>query len=85
MVDAKVNVQKALRAYQKVVDLGEKQGDRYCLDGMSVWSEADGYSVSLAEGEVVLQIFFHQRFSLQAPNRAEAAFFLRKLDSLNGK
>ena len=80
MLEHKVDVKQALRAYQKVVDEGIRKGDKYILSGVSAWSDHDGYSVSLGFGKVTLQIFFHQRFSLEAENRIEAALFLEKLD-----
>ena len=83
MLDNKVNVAKALRVYQKVVNEGVKDQGQYVWQGLSVGSDLDGYSISLSEGRVSLQIFFHQRFSLEAPNREEASLFLKKLDRLD--
>ena len=83
MLDNKVNVAKALRVYQKVVNEGVKDQGRYVWQGLSVGSDLDGYSINLSEGRVSLQIFFHQRFSLEAPNREEASLFLKKLDRLD--
>ena len=82
MLDKKVNVGKAFRAYQKVVDLGVKEKDQYVFQGVTVWSELDGYSITLTAGRVTLRIFFHQRFSLEAPNSEEAALFLRNLERI---
>lgn len=83
MLDNKVNVAKALRVYQKVVNEGERNQDQFVWKGLSVGSDWDGYSINLSEGRVNLQIFFHQRFSLEAPNRKEASLFLKKLDRLD--
>ena len=83
MLDNKVNVARALRVYQKVVNEGTKQQDQFVWKGLAVGSDLDGYSINLAEGRVSLQIFFHQRFSLEAPNREEASLFLKKLERLD--
>ena len=83
MLDNKVNVARALRVYQKVVNEGIKQQGQYVWKGLAVGSDLDGYSISLIEGRVSLQIFFHQRFSLESPNREEASLFLKKLERLD--
>ena len=83
MLDNKVNVARALRVYQKVVNEGTKQQGQFVWKGLAVGSDLDGYSINLTEGRVSLQIFFHQRFSLEAPNREEASVFLKKLERLD--
>tara|TARA_S200000501_G_C20503133_1_gene603540 strand:+ start:36 stop:305 length:270 start_codon:yes stop_codon:yes gene_type:complete len=83
LLDNKVNVAKALRVYQKVVNEGVRDQNQVVWQGLTVGSDWDGYSINLSEGRVNLQIFFHQRFSLEAPNRKEAALFLKKLDRLD--
>ena len=82
MLDNKVNIARAFRAYQKVVDMGIKEKDQYVFQGVSVWAESDEYTIALSEGKVTLRIFFHQRFSLEAPTRKEASLFLRKLEKI---
>ena len=82
-MDNKVNVARALRVYQKVVNEGTKRQGQFVWEGLAVGSDLDGYSINLNEGRVSLQIFFHQRFSLEAPNREEASLFLKKLERLD--
>ena len=82
MLDNKVNIARAFRAYQKVVDLGIREKGEYVFDGVTVWAESDEYTIALSAGRVTLRIFFHQRFSLEAPTRKDAARFLRKLEKI---
>lgn len=63
--DGKIEVDLALRAYQTVVDRGERQGDGYEFEGLTASTDFDGYTVQLTDGTTTLRIFFHNRFSVE--------------------
>lgn len=69
--DRKVDVRMALRAYQNITRLGERDGEGYKYDGLTASTDFDGYTVVISDGAVTLRIFFHHRFSIE-PDKGKA-------------
>ena len=78
--DRKVDVARALRAYQNVLNYGERDGDGFVYDGLRASTDFDGYTVTLSDSVISLRIFFHNRFALE-PNHGRAVDrFLARLN-----
>lgn len=76
--DRKVDVSLALRAYQNILRLGEKDGDGYVFKGLRASTDFDGYTITLSDGVISLRVFFHNRFALEpTKGRAVEQFLLR--------
>ena len=81
--DDRVSVKKALRVFQKVCDAGEKTGDEYQYNGLKASSDFDGYTVTLRNDYVSLDIFFHNKFNFEYTNQKERDLFLEKIDQID--
>ena len=69
--DLKVDIALALRAYQTVLDHGERDEEGFVYKGLRASTDFDGYTVTLSDGTISLQIYFHNRFSI-APSNGRA-------------
>lgn len=76
--DRKVDVALALRAYQNILDHGQRDEDSFVYKGLRASTDFDGYTVTLSDGTITLRIFFHNRFAME-PNDGKAVdqFLLR--------
>jgi flavin-dependent dehydrogenase len=77
--DRKVDIALALRAYQTVVDHGERDEEGFVYKGLRASTDFDGYTVTLSDGTISLQIYFHNRFSIEPSNGRAIDRFLALL------
>jgi len=82
MGSSKVNVRQALAVFQKILDHGERIDDDYVLSGLRANQGFDGYTASIFNDYVRLDIQFHQRFTFEYSNEKEKRAFLEKLAQL---
>ena len=85
----KIDVQLALRAYQRVREQGEQVSadagaEAWRLDSLTVSSDFDGYTVSITDGAVTLQILFHSRIKLASPSGRALENFIARLQRAAG-
>ena len=63
-----IDIHRALRVFNKVTTLGDKQSDStesvYHLCGLNALTDFDGYTISLSDAQVRLDIFFHNKYNL---------------------
>ena len=78
-IERKIDVAQALRAYQHIVDHGERRTDGYVLEQLHASTDFDGYGVTLSDGVVHLRILFHNRFVLEPTQGKAVEQFLRRL------
>ena len=69
--ERKVDVALALRAFNKVRESGERDGEGFVYGGLRASTDFDGYTVILTDEVTTLRIFFHNKFSLE-PTRGKA-------------
>ena len=78
--ERKVDVRLALKAYQAVVDRGERRDGGYHLDGLSAESDFDGYTVAISDGRVRVRVLFHSRVDVDSPSGKALEDFLGRLE-----
>lgn len=79
----KVDVKKALRVFQLILDKGEKDGDVYRMEGLEADPGVDGYVATLKNDYVSLDIQFHSQYNLSSASQLEQDRFLEKIDRLD--
>ena len=79
----KVNLRQALRVFQRIITEGRREGGDYHLNGVIASTDFDGYTVTLHNEYVRLDIFFHNTISFECANLKEKALFLEKLELLD--
>ena len=77
-MDEQISIRKALRVFHKILSEGERAGDHYHLNGLTAYSDFDGYTATLCNDYVSLSIYFHNKFSFTFSNRKERSLFLKK-------
>ena len=77
--DRKVDVALALRAYQNVIDRGDRSGEGFVYEGLTASSDFDGYTVTLSDGVVSLRVLFHNKFQIEPTKGAAIDRFLTRL------
>ncbi|KZY71025.1 hypothetical protein A3742_00585 [Oleiphilus sp. HI0071] len=78
----KIEVRKALKAFELIRQFGEQEGDEYRLYGVSASSDFDGYNLLLKDARVKLHIFFHNKFECDFDSKSALDAFIGKLDAL---
>ncbi|MCT7940672.1 DUF3081 domain-containing protein [Shewanella holmiensis] len=77
-----IDIHRALRVFNKVATLGEKQSDNiqsvYRLCGLNALTDFDGYTISLSDAQVRLDIFFHKKYKFDYPNNEALENFLAR-------
>lgn len=76
----KVDVRLALRAYQRVLDRGERRDGGYQLGELRAETDFDGYTVSIGDGRVKVRVLFHSRVDVDAPNSKALQDFVGRLE-----
>ncbi|MFT6387891.1 MAG: hypothetical protein ACJAUP_001263 [Cellvibrionaceae bacterium] len=84
-MNEKVNLKKAFRAFNRITTEGYRNGDEYSLNGLTAHSDFDGYTITIRNDYVRLDIFFHNKFSFDYSSRKERILFLEKIDTMYRK
>lgn len=74
-----INIRQALRVYEKVTEQGERIDGEYHYRGLVASAGYDGYTVTLRNDYVTLDIFFHNKFHFEFLNKKERDAFLDKV------
>jgi hypothetical protein len=80
--DRKLDLALALRAYQKIVDLGRRDGEVCEFGGLTAVTDFDGYTVSISDGIITLRVLFHSRFVFEPQEGRAIDQFLIRLDKV---
>lgn len=80
--ERKVDHRLVLKAYQHVMDHGQRHDGGRELDGLRAWSDFDGYTVSLSDGTVTVRALFHNKLAIEAPSGKALETFVRRLERL---
>ena len=81
-MDEKIKIKHALEAFHIIYERGVKKDNHMVMNGIRATLGFDGYTISLSNDYVNLDIFFHNKFSLTYTNRKELEVFMAKLDSI---
>lgn len=76
----KVNIKKAHKAFNAIITDGHRNGHEYTLNGLVASTDFDGYTITIRNDYVRLDIFFHNKFSFDYSSKKEKALFLEKLE-----
>ena len=74
---------KILLASENIRLHGEKSHELYILDGVSLNTGYDGYSITLSNNKVSLALHFHNTFNLDSPSRSDTEDFFKQLEGIN--
>jgi len=58
-----MSLSKYLIVFNRILSQGEKIDDKYHLGELYAWHDLDGYSCFIGYKEVVMNLYFHGRFS----------------------
>ena len=76
----KLDVMQALQVVDKITVHGVKQGHGYSLDGLHATPSYDGYTVTLSDKVVDLNIYFHNTFTFEYKTSKQLGEFMLKLE-----
>ena len=68
-----------LRVFDKIREHGEKQEDKYFLDGVYGSTDFDGYTVFLSDATVELRFGFHNQYHFEYQHEDQREQFEKKL------
>lgn len=74
-----IDLKRCLLIFDKVQTLGEKQGDKHVYQGLTAWTDFDGYTCFLAFNDVTLTMMFHGKYDITFSNEENLAKFEKKL------
>ncbi|MGB5324096.1 MAG: DUF3081 family protein [Pseudomonadales bacterium] len=78
----KIDVRRALQVFNFILEHGQKGENVYRYNGLNAASAVDGYTISLYNDYVRLDILFHNRFTLDYSNEKELEQFCEKIDAI---
>lgn len=79
----KVDIKKSLRVFNQIVTKGRRAGDEYLLNGLVAFTDFDGYTVTIKNDYVRLDIFFHNKIAFEFSSDKERVLFLEKIQSMD--
>ena len=79
----KLNVRQVLRVFNAIRQHGQKRGGEFYLDDIVASTSYDEYTLTLSNEYVTLQVFFHNKLSLQFSSRRQRVLFLDKLAAID--
>jgi hypothetical protein len=82
-MDEKIYVRRAFRAFGVILAEGKRVGNEYHLNGLVAYADHDGYTVTIRNDYVQLDVFFHNKFSFNYSSRKEKSLFLEKINALD--
>ena len=82
-MNRKVNIKEALLAFNTIITKGRHNGDEYTLNGLTAHTDFDGYTITIRNDYVRLDIYFHNKFKFDYSSSAERMLFLEKIENLS--
>lgn len=84
-MDRRVNVRQALRVFNTVLEKGTNDNGRWRYRGLTAEPSYDGYTVTLSDQHVTLNVYFHNKYQLDFKSTAELDQFLDLLAVIDRK
>lgn len=72
-----------LRVFDKIRQFGTKQDDRYQLNGITAFTDMDGYTLFIEDPKVKLQYGFHNQYHFDYESDEHVNQFTKKLKSID--
>jgi len=77
-----VDIQRLLRIFTLIQQYGEKTSQGHQLLGLTATSDFEGYTLTISDQSVSLDLFFHNKYKFDYPNNQALETFERRLKQL---
>ncbi len=77
-----INQRLVLEAFEKVHQYGKAEQGKHTLDGITVYTDHDGYTVFLEGHGVRMTLEFHNKYHLDYENERQFELFMRALENI---
>lgn len=74
-----LDTREILNIFEKIKEHGEGEGGQYRLEGITAFTDHDGYTVYLEGHRTKLQTGFHNTYRLDYESQRDAEQFMKKL------
>ena len=81
-MEKKLDIRTILNVYEIVVEQGERLEQGHSLEGISVFSDQDGYQIRLQDNYVTLDVGFHNTQDFQYDKVEQLDGFIKRLESI---
>ena len=82
-MDKKLDKQQALRAYAKIAEYCEQTNSGHYLLGVHAESDFDGYSLTLRDKHVTLNLHFHNTYAFEFECTKKLDTFIDKIQRID--
>ncbi|WP_218352536.1 DUF3081 family protein [Alteromonas lipotrueiana] len=72
-----------LQVFDKIRQFGEKKDDRYLLNGITAFTDMDGYTLYVEDPKVKLQYGFHNQYHYDYESKDDIESFEKKLKEID--
>ncbi|QPG06370.1 DUF3081 domain-containing protein [Salinimonas marina] len=72
-----------LQVFDKIRQFGEKKDDRYLLNGITAFTDMDGYTLYVEDPKVKLQYGFHNQYHYDYESKDDVESFEKKLKQID--
>jgi len=72
-----------LDAYEKIHTHGKAEQGRHTLDGITVYTDHDGYTVFFEGHKTTLTLEFHNKYHLDYENSRDYDLFMKKIEQIS--
>ncbi|QJR81950.1 DUF3081 domain-containing protein [Alteromonas pelagimontana] len=72
-----------LRVFDKIRQSGEKRDDKYFLNGITAFTDLDGYTLFIEDSKVKLQYGFHNQYHYDYESNDDYEKFEKKLKEID--
>lgn len=72
-----------LQVFDKIRQYGDKKDDRYLLNGITAFTDMDGYTLYVEDPKVKLQYGFHNQYHYDYESKDDIASFEKKLKEID--
>ncbi len=72
-----------LQVFDKIRQFGEKEGDKYHLNGITAFTDLDGYTLFIEDSQVKLSFGFHSQYHFDYEDREHYEKFEKKLKQID--
>lgn len=74
-----LDIQRLLRIFTLIQQHGDKTEQGHLLHGLTASSDFDGYTLTISDQQVCLNLFFHSKYKFDYPNNQALETFERRL------
>ncbi|AXR07368.1 DUF3081 family protein [Salinimonas sediminis] len=72
-----------LQVFDKIRQFGDKKDDRYVLNGITAFTDMDGYTLFVEDPNVKLQYGFHNQYHYDYESDSDMEKFEKKLKEID--